>query len=130
MVRMDTLHARGQRRGGEREKEEESEKVERKEMEERMWRRRLGGDIVPVICSYRSYRELSMLNVSNDLTCMLCWFLLCSFSSGKIICADQNDQTNVNNIYAIGDVVQGMLELTPVAIQAGILLARSDQYLI
>ncbi len=45
-------------------------------------------------------------------------------SSGKIVCAGQNDQTSVLNIYAIGDVVEGMLELTPVAIQAGILLAR------
>lgn len=44
--------------------------------------------------------------------------------NGKIICAGQNDQTNVDNVYAIGDVVDGMLELTPVAIQAGILLAR------
>lgn len=44
--------------------------------------------------------------------------------NGKIICADHNDQTNVPNVYAVGDVVQDMLELTPVAIQAGILLAR------
>lgn len=33
------------------------------------------------------------------------------------------EQTNVPHIYAIGDVVRGMLELTPLAIQAGRLLA-------
>mmetsp|Transcript_33031 Transcript_33031/g.77224 ORF Transcript_33031/g.77224 Transcript_33031/m.77224 type:complete len:482 (+) Transcript_33031:76-1521(+) len=41
---------------------------------------------------------------------------------GKIPC--EHDQTNVPHIYAIGDVVVGMLELTPVAIQAGRLLIR------
>jgi len=44
--------------------------------------------------------------------------------NGEIICADNNEQTNVPNIYAIGDVVQGMPTLTPVAIQSGKLLAR------
>ena len=34
------------------------------------------------------------------------------------------EQTNVPHIYAIGDVLQGKAELTPVAIQAGRLLAR------
>ncbi len=34
------------------------------------------------------------------------------------------EQTNVPYIYAIGDVLQGKPELTPVAIQAGLLLAR------
>ena len=34
------------------------------------------------------------------------------------------EQTNVPHIYAIGDVIYGQLELTPVAIQAGRLLAR------
>ena len=34
------------------------------------------------------------------------------------------EQTNVPNIYAIGDVLQGKHELTPVAIQAGKLLAK------
>ena len=33
------------------------------------------------------------------------------------------EQTNVPHIYAIGDVVRGMHELTPLAIQAGRLLA-------
>ena len=40
----------------------------------------------------------------------------------KVIC--DNECTNVPNIYAIGDVVDGAPELTPVAIQAGRLLAR------
>mmetsp|Transcript_8169 Transcript_8169/g.13207 ORF Transcript_8169/g.13207 Transcript_8169/m.13207 type:complete len:506 (+) Transcript_8169:863-2380(+) len=35
-----------------------------------------------------------------------------------------NEQTNVPNIFAIGDVLLGRPELTPVAIQAGKLLAR------
>ena len=33
---------------------------------------------------------------------------------------NEKDQTNVQNIYAIGDVVFGILELTPVAIKSGI----------
>mmetsp|Transcript_11050 Transcript_11050/g.20060 ORF Transcript_11050/g.20060 Transcript_11050/m.20060 type:complete len:482 (+) Transcript_11050:55-1500(+) len=41
---------------------------------------------------------------------------------GKIPCT--NEQTNVPHIYAIGDVVLGMPELTPVAIQAGKLLVK------
>lgn len=44
--------------------------------------------------------------------------------NGKIVCAGNNEQTSVPNIYAIGDVVAGMEELTPVAIQSGIMLAR------
>jgi len=35
-----------------------------------------------------------------------------------------NERTNVPHIYAIGDIVKGGLELTPVAIKAGRLLAR------
>lgn len=34
------------------------------------------------------------------------------------------DQTNVSNIYAIGDILEGKPELTPVAIHSGRLLAR------
>jgi len=34
-----------------------------------------------------------------------------------------DEQTNVPNIYALGDVIHGQLELTPVAIKAGALLA-------
>lgn len=35
-----------------------------------------------------------------------------------------NEQTNVPNIYAIGDILAGKPQLTPVAIEAGILLAK------
>jgi len=42
--------------------------------------------------------------------------------NGKII-AGEDDRTSVDNIYAIGDVVEGRLELTPTAIMAGKLLA-------
>jgi len=38
-------------------------------------------------------------------------------SDGKIVC--KNETTNVPHIYAIGDVIKGLPELTPVAIQAG-----------
>lgn len=38
--------------------------------------------------------------------------------------ANDVEQTNVGHIYAIGDVIYGQLELTPVAIKAGTLLSR------
>jgi len=43
-------------------------------------------------------------------------------TNGKFVC--QAEQTNVPHIYAIGDVLDGRPELTPVAVQAGQLLAR------
>lgn len=43
--------------------------------------------------------------------------------NGKIICKD-DDTTDAKDIYAIGDVVEGRLELTPTAIMAGRLLAQ------
>merc|ERR1712154_428853 len=43
--------------------------------------------------------------------------------NGKII-HNEREQTNVPHIYAIGDVLDDKPELTPVAIQAGKLLAR------
>lgn len=43
--------------------------------------------------------------------------------SGKIVVND-TEQSNVEHVYGIGDVIEGGLELTPVAIQAGKLLAR------
>ncbi|XP_015362258.1 thioredoxin reductase 3 [Marmota marmota marmota] len=43
--------------------------------------------------------------------------------NGKIPVNDM-EQTNVPHVYAIGDVLEGRPELTPVAIQAGKLLAR------
>lgn len=44
-------------------------------------------------------------------------------SNGKFK-VNKFEQTNVNHIYAIGDVIYGILELTPVAIKAGRLLAQ------
>lgn len=43
--------------------------------------------------------------------------------NGKIPVNDE-EQTNVPHIYAIGDILEEKWELTPVAIQAGKLLAR------
>ncbi|GBG90596.1 hypothetical protein CBR_g50939 [Chara braunii] len=43
-------------------------------------------------------------------------------TTGKIPAV--NEQTNVDHIFAVGDVLEGRQELTPVAIKAGILLAR------
>jgi len=43
-------------------------------------------------------------------------------ASGKLV-TDDFERTNVPHIYAVGDVLAGKPELTPVAIQAGILLA-------
>lgn len=43
-------------------------------------------------------------------------------TTGKIF-VDKSDCTNIGNIFAIGDVVEGRLELTPPAIVAGKLLA-------
>ena len=43
--------------------------------------------------------------------------------NGKII-VNASELSSSNNIYAIGDVLDGKPELTPVAIQAGKLLAR------
>ena len=45
------------------------------------------------------------------------------YSNHKII-VDDKETTSVENIFAIGDVTYGRLELTPVAIKAGVLLAR------
>lgn len=44
-------------------------------------------------------------------------------SNGKII-ADDREKSSADHIHAIGDVLDGKLELTPVAIQSGKLLAR------
>ncbi|KRZ96424.1 Thioredoxin reductase 2, mitochondrial [Trichinella sp. T8] len=47
----------------------------------------------------------------------------CDSKSGRIL-VNEKDQTTVSNIYAIGDIQHGRVELTPVAIKAGKLLAR------
>lgn len=41
----------------------------------------------------------------------------------KLIC-NESDQTNVPHIWGLGDARDGTLELTPVAIKSGTLLAR------
>ncbi|ULU02271.1 hypothetical protein L3Y34_002081 [Caenorhabditis briggsae] len=46
-----------------------------------------------------------------------------SSKSGKIL-ADEYDKTSVEGIFAVGDIVEGRLELTPLAIQSGRLLAE------
>lgn len=43
--------------------------------------------------------------------------------NGKVIAGD-NEQSSVPNVFGIGDILDGKLELTPVAIQAGRLLAQ------
>jgi thioredoxin reductase (NADPH) len=43
--------------------------------------------------------------------------------NGKFKVNDE-EQTNIPHIYAIGDVIYGQLELTPVAIKAGMLLSK------
>lgn len=48
--------------------------------------------------------------------------VLTSPKNGKIPCT--NEQTNVSHIYAVGDILEGGHELTPVAIEAGKLLAK------
>lgn len=45
-------------------------------------------------------------------------------NKGGFIPVDEEESTNVSNIYAIGDICEGKPELTPVAIQAGKLLAN------
>ena len=50
------------------------------------------------------------------------WILFAEYRNGKVI-ASAVEQSSVPNIHAIGDMVDGKLELTPVAIQAGKLLA-------
>ena len=42
----------------------------------------------------------------------------------SVYTVDDQEQTDIPNIYAIGDIIEGKAELTPVAIQAGQLLAK------
>ena len=53
---------------------------------------------------------------------MTCCIYKCLHRTGYI--PTIYEQTNIPNIYAIGDIQQNKLELTPLAIQAGSLLAR------
>jgi len=57
-------------------------------------------------------KEIGLENVNVELA-----------KNGKVIVNDK-EETNVENVYAIGDILLNRLELTPVAIQAGRYLAR------
>lgn len=87
----------------------------------------------PNMCWVFTYSCLfNMFAYSTWLERLKYWLFPCSeakhFSlrtsrNGKIPVNDE-EQTNVPHIYAIGDILEGKWELTPVAIQAGKLLAR------
>ena len=68
-----------------------------------------------------------LMAVGTNLSAL--WILIASVgvmykqTNGKIF-AGNDDKTNIDNIYAIGDVVDGRMELTPPAIFAGKLLAE------
>ena len=49
-------------------------------------------------------------------------------SNGKVV-ADEREQSNVSNIYAVGDILDGKPELTPVAIQVVIHFLFMQVYL-
>lgn len=68
-----------------------------------------------VLCAIGRYADVAGLGIDSLGVKM-------NPKSGKIECV--NEQTSVPHIYAIGDVVHGAPELTPVAIMAGRLLAR------
>ena len=70
-----------------------------------------------VLSARGRYMDLEGLGVSSNSAVPLI-----SSKSGKLLCTDE--QTNVPHIYAIGDIVEGAPELTPVAIHSGRLLAR------
>ena len=73
-------------------------------------------------CMENVYNDVNMWRVNRypRLTDSKCLF---SYRNGKVISGD-NEQTSVPNIYGIGDILDDKLELTPVAIQAGRLLAH------
>ena len=48
----------------------------------------------------------------------------CPLRSGFIAAVDDAEQTSCSYVHAVGDILAGKPELTPMAIQAGRLLAR------
>ena len=48
----------------------------------------------------------------------------CFVCRSGFIPVEDDEQTNIPNIYAIGDILENKPELTPVAIQSGQLLAK------
>jgi thioredoxin reductase (NADPH) len=71
-----------------------------------------------VLCATGRYADLSGLGLENVN-------VKTNPKTGKIICT--NEQSSLPHVYAIGDVIDGAPELTPVAIQAGRLLANRLQ---
>jgi thioredoxin reductase (NADPH) len=71
-----------------------------------------------VLCATGRYADISGLGLENVN-------VKTNPKTGKIICT--NEQSSTSHIYAIGDVIDGAPELTPVAIQAGRLLAKRLQ---
>jgi hypothetical protein len=69
------------------------------------------------------YRNCFLGIDTRNTVLELLTFLCCCVRTGKIL-TNAADQTNMSHIYAIGDVAEGRPELTPVAIQAGRLLAK------
>ena len=62
------------------------------------------------------------LTIERDLFCHIALLTVSYFSNGKIP-VNEEELTNVDNVYAIGDLLNAP-ELTPLAIQSGRLLAK------
>ena len=60
--------------------------------------------------------------IERDLFCPIALLTASYFSNGKIP-VNEEELTNVDNVYAIGDLLNAP-ELTPLAIQSGRLLAK------
>ncbi|XP_048462623.1 thioredoxin reductase 3-like [Rhincodon typus] len=71
--------------------------------------------------------QTAVLCASSTITAFIAALALvyfrCIIRNGKIL-VDNEERSNIPYIYGIGDVIDGKPELTPVAIQAGKLLAR------
>lgn len=70
-----------------------------------------------VLAARGRYMDLSQLGIGPSDAVPLV-----TGKSGKLITTDE--QTSVPHIYAVGDIIEGVPELTPSAIQAGRLLAK------
>eukprot|EP00461_Guttulinopsis_vulgaris_P010300 UN10375 len=73
------------------------------------------GEYDTVLYATGRYADTRLLGLENAGVTTL--------ENGKFIVND-NEQTNIPNIYAVGDILQGRPELTPVAIRTGELLVR------
>ena len=69
---------------------------------------------------YLSARNLALFTTTSHPLFNRCFV---SIRTGFIV-GDDSEQTSVPYVYAIGDVLDGKPELTPVAIQAGQLLSK------